>query len=193
MAGLVLAFSGGLGSGKSNLTRALAEQLRWRRVSFGDYVRSYARRVGRDSADRSVLQQLGQALVLTNRKTFVTDVLNQSRAEGPNQADENLIVDGVRHIEILLELKEQVHPRMLKLIHIKTDNETRQERLIARDNVERRVVARYDSDITEAQISRILPQYADLTIDGSLPTPILVDKVIGFVNNLTEPLQRITA
>jgi dephospho-CoA kinase len=187
MAGMVLAFSGGLGSGKSDLTKALAERLRWPRVGFGDYVRKYAVEVGRDATDRAVLQQLGQALVLTDREGFITNVLKQ------NPTDENLIVDGVRHVEILLELKRQVYPRALKLIHLNTDNGTRQERLIKRDHVERRVVARYDSDITEAQIARILPQYADFVIDGSLPTSILVEQVVSYITNWMEPPQQAIA
>jgi dephospho-CoA kinase len=183
MDNLVLAFSGGLGAGKSALTRELAGRLDWPRVSFGDYVRTYATQVQRDPKDRAVLQQLGQALVLTDREGFVRKVLGQNPTEG------SLIVDGVRHVEILLELKSQVRPRALKLIYIKADSETRQTRLMERDHVERRLVARYDSDITEAQISRILPQYADHIIDGSLPTSILVDQVVGFVVNWNGPLQ----
>jgi dephospho-CoA kinase len=178
MVGLVLAFSGALGAGKSKLTMALHDRLQWPRVSFGDEVRSFAVREGRDPNDRAVLQQLGQALVLTDREGFVRRVLNQRPTEG------DLIVDGVRHVEILLELRKQVHPRTLKLIHINADSGIRQERLMERDQVERRVVARYDSDITEAQIARILPQYADLALDGSLPTSVLLAKVVDLERRL---------
>lgn len=177
MAGLVLAFAGGLGSGKSALTKALSARLGWPRVSFGEQVRSYAETLRKDPTDRAVLQQLGQALVLTKREEFVRDVLNQ------NPTEDSLIVDGVRHVEILLELRKQVAPRTLKLMYIKADPTVRQERLMERDHVERRVVARYDSDITEAQIGRILPQYAERTLDGSLPTELLVDEVVDFAKS----------
>jgi dephospho-CoA kinase len=187
MDGLVLAFSGGLGAGKSLLATALAERLGWPRVSFGDYVRTYASQVQRDPKDRAVLQQLGQALVLTDREGFVRKVLDQHPTTG------NLIVEGVRHVEILLELKKQVFPRTLKLIHIKADSETRQARFMRREHVERRLVARYDSDITEAQVARILPQYADHMVDGSLPIPILADQVVGFMANWMGPPRQASA
>jgi dephospho-CoA kinase len=148
---------------------------KFKRASFGDQVRNVARQAGQDPKNRAVLQQLGQALVLTRREEFIRDVLNQV----PNA--ENVIVEGVRHVEVLIDLKRLVQPRVLKLVHIKTDAEIRQQRMMDRDKVERRVVARYDADITEAQINRILPQYADLTIDGSLPLDILADQVIAFL------------
>lgn len=190
MPGLVLAISGALGSGKSNLTRALHDRLHWRRVSFGDQVRKVAEDASKDRNDRSILQQLGQFLVLTDPQQFVRDVLDQGLAQpNPNSTAENLIVDGVRHVEILLELRKQVVPRAVRLVYLKTDIETRQVRLVQRDHVERRIAARYDSDISEAQVARILPQYADLTLDGSLPTSLLIERVVSFVTQTNNPLQ----
>lgn len=178
MVGVVVAFAGGIGAGKSQLTRALSAELNWPRVSFGDHVRNVAKEAGEDPEDRFVLQRLGQSLVLTNPREFVERVIAQG---GANSDDKNLIVDGVRHVEILLELRAYVRPRPLHFFYIKADATTRQERVIARPpHVERRVAARYDSDITEAQIARILPQYADRslgTLDGSLPTSLLVEEV----------------
>ena len=43
-----------------------------------------------------------------------------------------------------------------------------------RDGVERRVAARYENDITEAQVARIIPQYASLTVNGELPLDLQV-------------------
>jgi dephospho-CoA kinase len=160
------------------------------RLAATELWRRFADQLHKDRNDRTVLQQLGQALVLTKPGDFVNDVLHQQ--PGAEHA-ENVIVDGVRHVEILLELKKQAPPRTLKLIHIKADSETRQERLMRRDRVERRLIARYDSDITEAQVARILPQYADLTIDGSLPVELLVDQVIGFVRNWTQIPEALSA
>jgi len=169
----VLAFSGGLGAGKSSLTTALHERLGWPRASFGDHVRKIASENGRDEKDRSVLQQLGQALVLTNVGGFVDDVLAQA-GDAPN-----VILDGVRHVEVLFKLREKLNDKV-KLVHLEAPSDVRQERYLQRDDVERRLLARYEQDITEAQIARILPQYADLVVDATLPLSFQVDRVADF-------------
>lgn len=169
----VLAFSGGLGAGKSSLTTALHERLGWPRASFGDHVRKLAAENGRDSKDRAVLQQLGQALVLTNVEGFVDDVLAQA-GDAPN-----VILDGVRHVEVLFTLREKFKDKV-KLVHLEAPSDLRQERYLQRETVERRLLARYEQDITEAQIARILPQYADLLVDATLPLSFQVGKVTDF-------------
>lgn len=169
----VLAFSGGLGAGKSSLTNALHERLGWPRASFGDHVRKLALDNGLDWKDRAVLQQLGQALVLTNVEGFVDDVLAYA-GEAPN-----LILDGVRHVEVLFTMREKLRDK-IKLVHLEAPSDVRQERYLQREAVERRLLARYEQDITEAQIARILPQYADLVIDTTLPLSFQVEKVADF-------------
>jgi len=59
----VVAFAGAIGSGKTALSKRVAELLHWPRVSFGDYIRKIAEKNGQDPKDRGVLQKLGQALV----------------------------------------------------------------------------------------------------------------------------------
>ncbi|MCJ2075981.1 AAA family ATPase [Methylobacterium sp. E-016] len=174
MADFVIAISGGIGAGKSTLAEKLADKLDGVRASFGREVREYARINGESPDDRSVLQQLGQALVLTDCEGFVRRVLDQQ----PNVGRRHLIVEGVRHIEVLRELKDQVRPKRLHLVHIMTPGSTREQRVMERDRVERRLVARYDNDITEAQVSRILPQYAALTVNGDLPITLQVNQVM---------------
>ncbi len=179
MTGFVLALSGAIGAGKTSLAERLAARLSARRVSFGIEVRRYAEEHGANKKDRAVLQQLGQALVLTQREAFVKRVLAQDiDAQAPGDMNVPLIVDGVRHIEIFMELKRQLAPRRVHLIHITTPGSTREQRIMEKDGVERRVVARYDNDITEAQVSRILPQYAGLTVQGELPVDLQVQQVV---------------
>ncbi|MGF0524141.1 AAA family ATPase [Agrobacterium pusense] len=170
----VLVFAGGMGSGKSELTKALSSRLGWPRASFGDHIRKLARESSLDDTDRAVLQRLGQALVLTQPEQFVNDVI-----AGTNSAN-SIILDGLRHVEILLCLKARTD-LTLRMVYIKTPAEVRQSRVVEREHVDRRVVASYDADITEAQISRIIPQYAHKTIDGTLPISILASDVENFV------------
>ena len=174
MTKFVLVFAGGMGSGKSNLTKELSRRLNWPRASFGDHIRKLARDSSLDDTDRAVLQQLGQALVLTQPDKFVSDVIAEA-GDAPS-----IILDGLRHVEILFSLRAR-KDLTLRLVYIKTPAEVRQSRVVERDDVDRRVVASYDADITEAQISRIIPQYAHKTIDGTLPIGILASDIENFI------------
>ena len=174
MTGFVLVLSGGIGAGKSSLAEALKVALQADNVSFGDGVRAYAEKNGIPTPDRAMLQELGQALVLTKCTYFVESVLAQAPAQS---LDDRLIVQGVRHIEVLWELKRQLSGRQILLVHIETPSLTREERVMKRDSVDRRDVARYDNDITEAQVLRILPQYAHFRVNGELPTSLQVAEV----------------
>ena len=142
-------------------------------VDIGDHVRKTAEANGRNSKDRAVLQQLGQALVLTNVDGFVSDVV-ASAGEAPE-----IILDGVRHVEVLFVLRRRLG-NGIRLVHLEAPNDVRQERYLKREGVERRLLARYEQDITEAQLSRILPQYADLLIDATWPLSMQADKVADY-------------
>lgn len=174
MAGFVVAISGGIGAGKTALANKLVDALDADRVSFGREVRRYAENNEQNPDDRSVLQQLGQALVLTDCDGFVRRVLDQRQR--PDR--DHLIVDGVRHIEVFMRLKDQVRPKRIYLVHIVTPPSMREQRVMERDGVERRVVARYDNDITEAQVSRVLPQYASVLVNGELPVNLQIAQVL---------------
>ena len=170
----VVAFSGPIGAGKSGISKALADSLGWPRISFGDYVRDYALKNGRDAEDRGTLQALGQLLVLADAEGFVRDVLKTK------QWTCGLVLDGLRHVEIrqalLQELKDS--GAVLRLVYVDVDEDTRQERALNDKRIERRMLSAYDQDLTEAQVPRIVPAYADLRIDGTLPIPALVDRII---------------
>lgn len=177
----ILGFSGGLGSGKSDLTKNVAARLNWSRASFGAQVRKVAEQNNLDSSDRAVLQNLGQALVLTKLESFIDETLAQAGDA------ECIVLDGIRHVEVLLMLKKNYGSKV-KLVYLDTPSDVRHERYMKRENVERRLIARYESDITEAQITRILPQYADLPLNGTLPTSMLADQVVEFARRESEHL-----
>jgi cytidylate kinase len=165
MMGIVIAFSGPIGAGKSTISQKVADLLHWPRVSFGEYVQTVARERGQNPEDRNVLQKLGQALVLSDVDGFVTEVLNRKKWRG----DGNLVVDGLRHAEVRHALIQQIKPSKLKHVFVTVDEDTRQERVRVEDKVEPRILMRYDQDITEAQIPRIIREYKDIEVDGTLP------------------------
>lgn len=172
--GIALAFSGAIGSGKSSVSGELQSLLGWPRVSFGDFVRKKAVEMGRDATDRTVLQKLGQALVVSDLQGFVRDVL----AESPDWAEaDGVIIDGLRHTEVRDELLRQVHPKQLKLVIVKVDEDTRLARAQKEKAIGSDVLSRYDRDVTEIQIRQGLPALADLEVENDL-SPVVAAHTI---------------
>lgn len=182
--GIVLAFSGPIGAGKSTISLKVAELLRWPRVSFGEYVQKVAKENNQDPSDRTVLQRLGQALVLSDVDSFVESVLNQRewRTEG------NLVVDGLRHAEVRHALMQKIKPSVLKHVYVTVDEDTRQQRVREEDKVEPRLLMRYDQDITEAQIPRIIREYKDIEVSGKLPSQIAAKEIVSRLGIAPSPM-----
>lgn len=177
--GIALAFSGAIGSGKSSVSGELQTLLGLPRVSFGDFVRNKAASMGKDAADRTVLQQLGQTLVLTDLQGFVRGVLAQ--APDWENAD-GVIIDGLRHTEVREELIRQVHPKQLKLVLVKVDESTRLSRAQKEEDIESHVLSRYDQDATEAQTRLALPNLADLQVENDGPPVIAAEAIMRQLN-----------
>lgn len=176
MPAMVVAFSGAIGTGKSNVSRKVQELLHWPRVSFGDYIRALSQQLGQDNTDRIVLQRLGQALVQRDAKDFVQKVLNQIQGwqNGPG-----ILVDGLRHVEIRQALIDIVGIPNFKLVFLSLDEATRRRRAETFRQILPPQLIRYDQDITEAQIARILPAYADVTVDAALPEQVAAEDIIS--------------
>lgn|ERR1700692_4885008 len=182
--GTVIAFSGPIGAGKSTISQKVADLLHWPRVSFGEYVQKVAEENKQDPNDRAVLQRLGQALVLSDVDGFVEGVLKQKEWRG----DGNLVVDGLRHAEVRHALIQQINPSVLKHVFVTVDEDTRQQRVREEDKVEPRILMRYDQDITEAQIPRIIREYKDIEVSGRLPSEIAAREVIARLGLAPRPM-----
>jgi cytidylate kinase len=188
--GVVVAFSGPIGAGKSTISQRVAESLNWPRVSFGDYIKKIAQENAADPDDRAVLQRLGQALVLADVDGLVEDVLNQRKWRNEN-GEGNLVVDGLRHVEVRHALLQKIRPQnVLKHVFVTIDEDTRQQRVRDEDHIEPRILMRYDQDITEAQIPRILREYKDIEVSGKLPASIAAREVVAKLNLSPTPSPR---
>jgi cytidylate kinase len=187
MAGVVIAFSGPIGAGKSTISQKVADLLHWPRASFGAYIRQVAKENNEDPQDRFVLQRLGQALVLADVDGLVDAVLNQQRWRDA-KGEGNLIVDGLRHAEVRHALVQKIKPNVLKHVYITIDEDSRQQRVRDKSKVEPRVLIQYDQDITEAQIPRILREYKDVEVSGKLPPQIAAKEIVSRLGLATPPL-----
>lgn len=178
MRSVVLAFAGGIGSGKTTLSTEVAERLDWPRIAFGDYVRSVAAERG-IGFTRDQLQNLGTALIEEQGwDGFCRSVLEQAVW----QPGASLVVDGIRHVEVAGSLAHLVAPSAFLLVFVKADPVIRSERLAERS-------AAYDSDLpraeahsTERQAVDRLPSLANLVVDGSRPSYQSVTDIIDWLS-----------
>ena len=152
---LLLCFSGQIGSGKSSVSTAVAEALRWRLTGFAEYLRSEIARVGGDPNDRKALQDLGQKRVDEDPTAFCRDVLSA----GGFMPGDDFVVDGVRHVRIFEILAEVSTPSQARLLFLGAPETTRLARVEARADA--RDFARASTHRVEAELRDALPQRAD--------------------------------
>ena len=91
----------------------------------------------------------------------------------------NAILDGLRHAEVHVELRRQLGDGAdLHVVHVDLSDEVRATRAKASEGLDAVAFARYAQDLTEAQLERVLPAYADLVLDGADSIDRLADLVL---------------
>lgn len=161
MSKFVIGFTGKIGSGKSSVAHVTAQDLGVACASFGDYVRSVAPGLGLNPSDRGVLQDIGNLLVKYPHE-FCTQVLGQV---GYRQGN-SVVIEGIRHKQILDELKNLTAPARFVLVYVQTD-ESVIERRLHQEGLPEPKIQLLEHDRTEAQVATLLPKLADLVVDGS--------------------------
>lgn len=165
---VVVSLAGHARSGKSTLAAALADRLGACVVSFGDAVRTRAATMGLDPSDRTVLMDLGQSWVTSDPSSLCREVL------GPEETrPEILIVDGLRHLSILTELRRSVS--YFSLVFLSTPDEVLNSRL---DGPTDPRIHPSEHDVP------LLAHLADIRLNALAPVPILVDTVVAGIVDL---------
>jgi dephospho-CoA kinase len=172
---LAVAFAGKIGSGKTTVTTALAKALGWPRASFGDFVRKVARERGVPETRRN-LQELGTRLLESDAFDFCNSVLSSSGW----RTGENLIMDGLRHVETVEIIRKLVQPAVLKIVSVSVSEATRAHRLRNRGESG---VASIEAHSSEQQVTSVLQKHADLEIDGDRPLEIIVAELLRWIGN----------
>jgi dephospho-CoA kinase len=158
----ILAFAGPICSGKSVLSKSVAQRLGWDWVSFGDFLRDEALHSGIDPSSRTNLQDLGQTFINKGWASFCQNVLDYAKWD----RETNLVVDGVRHVEAVHTLRKLTAPCRFTVIFVETPVAIRKARLEAREpGVSFGAV---DSHPVEREGQTELIQLADYMVDGSL-------------------------
>jgi len=173
MNGIVCGFSGRRGSGKTSISERVACHLNWPRVSFGAYVRKTAQEQNLDASSPRVLQNLGESLINDGIEKFCRAVIAQSIWE-PGQS---LVIDGIRHQDVLNKLKEIVVPSLFVLIHIYVDENHRLKRIVHRDGLSQIEARNVDEHSTEKDAKLVLSQLADFKINGDQPMDLVVREI----------------
>jgi cytidylate kinase len=181
MNGTILCFAGKRGSGKSTISSLVANALGWQRVGFGDYVRDMAKQRGLSSSIED-LQVIGASFIEEGVKKFCRAVLSW----GNWKLGQNLVVDGIRHAEILEELRRAAAPGNVFLVFVSVDDMIRQARLLERDGSEDEELKVIETHSTETQAKMILPLMADLIVDGNQPDSEIADEVLSWFQRLAE-------
>jgi hypothetical protein len=178
--GLVICFSGRMTSGKTSVTAALAQRLGWRRAAFGEYVRAQLARQGGDSAPRETLQNLGQSLVDADPEGFVRAVL----ASAGFIPGDNLLIDGVRHVDIQTLIGKLVHPSRAYLIHLAVDDVHAYARSEGRPQGRAEIV-HAEAHRVESDLKQALPKRADQVIDATASLELVVGACLDAIERFS--------
>jgi dephospho-CoA kinase len=171
--------SGRIASGKSTVSRLLAERRGWDLVSFGDFVRMTARERGL-STDRRTLQELGSTLL---GELGPVGILESARA-ACNARSEVQVIDGIRHVDVWNAVRGAYHATAL--IYLESQFPQRYHRYrnrhgLAEDDFSVSDFASLDQQAIEAGIETLLP-HADAIFSADLPLPTLMEEIERFID-----------
>lgn len=172
----VLVLMGPRGSGKSAVGRALAPKLAWPYLSFGSHIRQQA--IARNiKLDGLLLEKLGSQLI--RERGYDGLLVDLLAAQDGGVA--NVILDGVRHAQMLRAVK-QLYTRTTS-IYIVVSKVVRYERWLKRDGIQNSATALHAFQLLgRAQVERHvfeLRSRADYIVNGSLPLEELVSAIIA--------------
>jgi len=177
MTPLILCFSGRIGSGKTSVSRRVAETLGAAWTGFGDFVRAVAASRSLDVSSREVLQALGAQLLQDHGAAwFCQQVIARSGWDGRQP----LVIDGVRHVDVLNEIGQQLSTHRMVLFYLDLSDQDIPARGI--DASTRRVIEEHS---TEHDVLGALRERANLVVSTAQPLDEVVSTVVNFARSLS--------
>lgn len=168
---MIIGIAGRINSGKTTVAQELSKKLNCKVTSFGNVVRKIAteRNIGND---RKSLQDLGQSLVDNELDYLCKGVLDIVHWD----AKENIIIEGIRHKNVLIKLKSITSPFVLKLIYIDASNSL----LDYRDNSSRIVNnrAEIEKHETEREVISDIKAEANIIVNAEESMEVVCDKIL---------------
>ena len=159
---------GRIGSGKSTVSAMLASELSLQVVSFGAYVRQMAG-LGGQPATRSALQNLGDHLY---QRLGASGLLQGALEMAGIHNNETVIFDGVRHIEVLSEIRRRARNAIAVYLEASPAVRYQRRRSQGSTDLSWQEFEAIDNHLVEAEIGA-LPELCDFVIDASQPLSLL--------------------
>jgi cytidylate kinase len=179
MNGIVIGLAGRIGSGKSTIATCVARVLGCSSVSFGDYVRLYATQ-NEYNTHRQTLQNLGQGLLTSSgADEFSRQVLLTAKPGFTPGRD--LVVDGIRHVEVARSVARLVRPSTFALVFLEVDERVRRDRLRVREVEEDSDRQRLEDHPTERDVRGLLPAQADLRLISTRPSAEVAGALLSWI------------
>lgn len=161
---------GQIGSGKSTVSAFLASKLSIQTVSFGDYIRHIAQCSARPTT-RKALQDLGDSLY---QKKGASGLLSGTLEMAGIDNDETVIFDGVRHTEMLAEIRQRAGKTIAIYLDVDPQERYQRRRFQGADSLSREQFEAFERHAVESEISD-LAELCDFVIDASRPLTHLQD------------------
>ena len=177
-----LLFAGRIGSGKTDVSKAVAEALGSRWNSFGAALKKIAAARGLPIT-RDNLQSLGEQMVACEPD----DLCNRVLADAGPAGQQLVIIDGLRHRHICDVLKALLAPQPVRVVYVEVCDEVRRERLRNRDALTDAELERLEKHSTEIQVATDIRGLADLIVDNSGPLEGTVAMIVRQVKALWCP------
>lgn len=165
---------GRIGSGKSAVSALLASDLSIQVVSFGDYVRHVARRHSQPTT-RSALQDLGDGLY---QQMGASGLLEATLDMAGVASDETVIIDGVRHIEVLTEIRRRAGKTVALYLDVSSEERYQRRKSQGHTELSWEEFVAVDGHLVEAGIGPLMDQ-CDFVIDASKPLDLLQKDLPG--------------
>lgn len=140
----VFAVAGRIGSGKTSVACLLGKLTGAPITSFSRTLKDLAQSQDIEPS-REALQALGAVLVRESPEHFCQAVLDQANWHGGD-----LIVDGLRHLEIARILQTLVSPARLWIVYVEASFEIRRRRVIAEAGVD--LLTGWDTQASEQSL-----------------------------------------
>ena len=157
---LAVVVCGPIASGKSTAISYLTSEFDFKVVAFGRYVRAISEQTG-GSGTREALQDLGDSLLKSNgAEGLLKATLEHARIEG----HDSVIVDGVRHSEVLTAIRRSCETTVAIYLH--ASQEERHRRYNDRQSSEISFVEFLDIDSHPVELGVVnLKGICELEID----------------------------
>lgn len=157
--------SGSIGSGKTWLSTKLSILLNCDRCSFSDYVKWKCEQSG-ITLTRENLNRIGEIAINNDLPEFIYYLFNCTT----EKTSDTLIIDGLRHIEVLDEVAK--YCENYEIIYIDSDDNIIKENLLTRNTLEED----YRQHSIEEQLP-VIKERANLIIEHSGQLDVVVNHI----------------